>query len=148
MLSIIVPCYNEEESLPIFYNKLIDVLTTIKEDTELIFIDDGSKDSTIKIITSLAEQDKRVKYLSFSRNFGKEAAMYAGLNAVSGDYAVIMDADLQNPPDLLPEMLDDIKSGECDSVATRRVTRKGEPPIRSLFARMFYKIKSRLAHST
>ena len=131
MLSIIVPSYNEQESLPIFYKEITDVIQNMDTDYELLFINDGSKDRTLEILKSLADQDSHVKYFSFSRNFGKEAAMYAGFCNIHGDYAAVMDADLQDPPSLLPQMLDILKSGAYDSVATRRANRSGEPPIRS-----------------
>ena len=143
MLSIIVPCYNEEESLPYFYEELNKYLKDIGE-YELLFIDDGSKDKTIEVAKELKEKDKNIKIVSFSRNFGKEAAMLAGLKESKGDYVVLMDADLQDPPFLLPEMLETVKSGEYDSVATYRVSRKGEPVIRSFFARMFYKLINKM----
>ena len=138
ILSIIVPCYNEEEVLPIFYKETTEVLKNMDVDYEIIYVDDGSKDKTSKIIKEFAENDPHSKYIIFSRNFGKEAAMYAGLKNSIGDYVVIMDADLQDPPHLLPEMLNDLRSGEYDCIGSRRVTRKGEPKIRSFFARQFY----------
>lgn len=141
-LSIVVPCYNEEKVVPIFYREVKKFLSF---EHEIIFIDDGSKDGTLAEIEKLASQDKSVRYVSFSRNFGKEAAMYAGLEHSKGQYMVIMDVDLQDPPDLLPEMMAALDSGEYDSVATRRVNRKGEPPIRSFFARLFYKIINKLS---
>lgn len=144
-ITIIVPCYNEEEAIPIFYKELKTVLENINYNYELIFVNDGSVDGTINKIKKLAEKDENVIYLSFSRNFGKEAAMYAGMCNAHGDYIAIMDADLQDPPSLLPEMLEILESGEYDSVATRRISRKGEPPIRSCFARMFYKIINRIS---
>ncbi len=140
LISIVVPCYNEQESLPIFYNTIVPILTNIKCSYELIFVDDGSKDDTSKIMKNLAEKDKNVKYIIFSRNFGKESAMYAGLEGATGDYVAVMDVDLQDPPEKLVEMYSLIKNEGYDCVATRRVTRKGEPKIRSWFARMFYKI--------
>ncbi|MBE7067030.1 MAG: glycosyltransferase family 2 protein [Ruminococcaceae bacterium] len=141
LLSIIVPCYSEEEALPAFWEeitKVTDLMSNI--DFEFIFIDDGSKDNTKLILRDMAKADSRVRYVSFSRNFGKEAAMYAGLKYSKGDYVAIMDADLQDPPALLPEMLKAIEEEGYDSVATRRVTRKGEPKIRSWFARRFYQV--------
>lgn len=140
LLSIVIPCYNEEQVLPIFYAEVIRVLACMSCDYELIFVDDGSHDETLSVIKKFADGDKKVRYISFSRNFGKEAAMLAGLRSAVGDYMCIMDADLQDPPSLLPEMLSLIQSGECDSVATRRFTRDGEPPVRSFFAEKFYKI--------
>lgn len=145
-VSLIVPCYNEEESLPYFYEEAKSVLDTLIDyDAEFLFVNDGSKDKTLSILKELASKDNRVKYLSFSRNFGKEAAMYAGFCNATGDYVAVMDADLQDPPSLLPEMIKILESGEYDSVATRRVTRKGEPPIRSFFAKMFYKIINKIS---
>ena len=141
MISVIIPCFNEEDVLPIFYKEICKIVENLKEYRfEFIFINDGSKDATLDIIKNLSNQDERVKYISFSRNFGKEAAIYAGFEYSTGDYVVMMDADLQDPPSLLPEMIEAIVVEGYDSVATRRVTRKGEPPIRSFFARMFYKI--------
>lgn len=145
MISIIIPCYNEEEALPLFYKEASRVLHTMDEDYEFIFVNDGSKDKTLQILKNLAENDKHVIYLSFSRNFGKEAAMYAGFCNARGDYVAVMDADLQDPPALLPDMLQKLQTGEYDSVATRRVTRKGEPPIRSWFARKFYQIINKIS---
>lgn len=146
-ISIIVPCYNEEEAIPYFYKEITKISKSMNNDFEYIFVNDGSKDKTIEIIKKYAKKDKRVKYIHFSRNFGKEAAMYAGLELSSGDYVAIMDADLQDPPSLLPEMLSIIedKKSDYDCVGTRRVTRKGEPPIRSFFARKFYKIINKIS---
>lgn len=144
-ISLIIPCYNEEESLPIFYKETKKVLNDMACDYELLFVNDGSDDDTLCILKKLASQDDNVKYLSFSRNFGKESAMYAGFSNVSGDYVAVMDADLQDPPELLPAMLDKLEQESYDSVATRRVTRKGEPPIRSWFARMFYRMINRIS---
>ena len=145
-ISVIVPCFNEQESLPFFYEEINKVSKQMNAlSFEFIFVDDGSKDSTLSVIKEYASKDERVKYISFSRNFGKEAAIYAGFEACIGDYAVLMDADLQDPPSLLPEMYKAIKEEGYDSAATRRVTRKGEPPIRSFFARMFYKIINRIS---
>ena len=140
LLSIIVPCYNEQEVLPLFCRKTGEVLEKMGCEYELILVDDGSKDGTLAVMKDLAQKDTHVKYLSFSRNFGKESAMYAGLSNARGDYAAVMDADMQDPPSLLPRMLDKLQTGEYDCVAARRVSRKGEPKIRSLFARGFYKI--------
>ncbi len=146
-ISIVVPMYNEQEALDILYRELKSVTETIPEhEFEYLFVNDGSKDATLDEIKKLAEQDARVRYVSFSRNFGKEAAMYAGLKSASGDYVALMDADLQDPPALLPQMIQMIESGECDNVATRRVNRKGEPPIRSFFAKCFYKVMRKLTH--
>ena len=145
-ISVIVPCYNEEEVLPLFYQEVTRVAGLMEEFAfEFLFVDDGSRDGTMNVVKDLAEKDERVKYVSFSRNFGKEAAMYAGFTHASGDYVAVMDADLQDPPALLPEMMAAIKNEGYDSVATRRVTRKGEPPIRSFFARCFYKLMRRIS---
>lgn len=144
-ISIIVPCYNEEEALPLFYKEVNKVSETMNEEFEFIFVNDGSSDKTLDVIKNLAKVDTRCKYINFSRNFGKEAAMYAGLELSTGDYVTLMDADLQDPPKLLPKMLKLIKEEGYDSVGTRRVTRKGEPPIRSFFARMFYKIINKMS---
>ena len=147
ILTVIVPCYNEQESVPLFYNELIKLNNYFEENSlelELLFIDDGSKDKTIDAVRALHDSDSRVHLVSFSRNFGKEAAMYAGLQNSHGDYVVFMDADLQDPPSLLPAMFDGLNEG-YDSVATRRVSRKGEPPIRSFFARMFYRLMHRIS---
>ena len=146
-ISIIIPCYNEEQTIPFFYEEINKISKKIKANFEFIFVNDGSKDNTISIIKKYSKKDKRVKYINFSRNFGKEAAMYAGLEYSKGDYVAIMDADLQDPPSLLPEMLNILedKENDYDCVGTRRVTRKGEPPIRSFFARMFYKIINKIS---
>ena len=146
-ITLIVPCYNEEQALPFFLPEIFRVAEEMKEkaELELLFVDDGSKDKTLEVLRSFAEQDKRVKYISFSRNFGKEAAMYAGFCNAKGDYVAVMDADLQDPPSLLPQMFDLLESGEYDSVATRRVTRAGEPKIRSFFARRFYGLINRIS---
>ena len=145
-LSIIVPCYNEEETIPIFYDAVTAVMAGLPDiQPEYIFVDDGSKDKTILILRELAARDSAVRYLSFARNFGKEAAMYAGLQHATGELVTLMDVDLQDPPSLLPEMLSLIGTGEYDCVAVRRVTRKGEPPIRSLFARTFYRLINKMS---
>ena len=139
-ISVVVPCYNEQEALPIFYVETTKELEKIPNITwEFVLVDDGSKDKTLETMQKLAEKDEKVKYISFSRNFGKESAMYAGLENATGDYVVLMDADLQDPPALLGRMVMEIEENGYDWVGTRRVTRKGEPPIRSFFARMFYK---------
>lgn len=137
-VSLIVPCFNEEDALPVFYAEAARVLDTMDCEAELLFVDDGSTDRTLQLLRELAGKDLRVKYISLSRNFGKEAAMYAGFCNFRGDYVAVMDADLQDPPALLPEMLRILRGGEYDSVATCRKTRSGEPPIRSWFARRFY----------
>ena len=147
LISLIVPCYNEEGSLPILYEALCNVRkaeTSPDRFYEFIFVNDGSRDKTSSIIKELAENDKSVKYIFFSRNFGKEAAMYAGMQKAKGDYVAILDADMQDPPSLIPEMINILDSGEFDIVAARRVTRKGEPKIRSFFARCFYKLINRM----
>ena len=144
-LSVIVPCYNEEEAAPLFYEAFIRETAGMSVEFELIFVDDGSRDKTLEAFKALHEKDERVHYLSFSRNFGKESAMFAGMEAVTGDYVAIMDVDLQDPPALLKDMLYGIEQEGYDCVASRRVTRKGEPPIRSFFARMFYKLINRIS---
>ena len=145
-ISVIVSCYNEQESIPYFYEEITKISKKMKDlDFEYLFVNDGSKDNTLKIVKELSEKDDKVKYVSFSRNFGKEAAMYAGLKYADGDYITLMDADLQDPPALLPEMYRLIKEEGYDSVGTRRVTRKGEPPIRSFFARCFYKLINKMS---
>ena len=145
LISLVVPCFNEEQSLPYFWEQTTAVMEQMDYlDVEVIFVDDGSRDRTLEVLRSLAKSDSRVKYLSFSRNFGKEAAMYAGLEHAKGDYAAVMDADLQDPPALLAEMYRAVTQEGYDSAATRRVTRKGEPPIRSFFARMFYRIINKM----
>ena len=144
LLSIITPCYNEEATIHYFYEETKKYLDTMDVDYEIIFVNDGSKDKTVEECLKVKEKDQNVKILNFSRNFGKEAAMYAGLNEAKGDLVVIMDTDLQDPPKLLPEMYDILQSNEYDSVATYRVNRKGEPPIRSFFARMFYKMINKM----
>lgn len=145
-ISVIVSCYNEEESLPLFYEEMRKVMDEMSQnDFELIFVNDGSRDNTLKEIKELRAKDKRVRYISFSRNFGKEAAMKAGLDYSTGDYVTLMDADLQDPPKMLPEMLNILESEHYDCVGTRRVTRKGEPVIRSFFARKFYKIINKMS---
>lgn len=145
LLSIIIPCYNEHEAIPIVYHELKKVLADMPCDHEIIFVNDGSSDKTQVVLAELAQSDERVIYLKLSRNFGKEAAMYAGLSNFHGDYAVIMDADMQDPPSMLPEMFEAVSSGECDVAATRRVDRHGEPPIRSFFARCFYRFVNRIS---
>ncbi|MCR4924369.1 MAG: glycosyltransferase family 2 protein [Lachnospiraceae bacterium] len=150
LLSVIVPCYNEEDAIPFFYKEICKTAEELKKEfadleCEFLFIDDGSVDKTLLKVKELREGDKRVHFVSFSRNFGKEAGIYAGLENCRGDYAVIMDADLQDPPSLLPDMYRALVREGYDSAATRRVTRKGEPPIRSFFARMFYRIINRLS---
>lgn len=145
LLSIVVPCYKEEEALPLFYSEVHKVLNTIDIDHEIIFVDDGSTDRTLNVMHELSGMDPKVHYISFSRNFGKEAAMYAGLANAKGEYVAVMDADLQDPPELLPKMLEILESEEYDSVATRRVSRRGEPVLRSFFARTFYRIINKIS---
>ena len=146
-ISLIVPCYNEEESLQPFYEELVRVSTDMAEyEFEFLFVDDGSKDKTLSILKDYAKEDSRVKYISFSKNFGKEAAMYAGFCNATGDYTAVMDADMQDPPALLKEMVEILEKGEYDSVATRRQTRSGEPKLRSFFAKMFYKVMGKISN--
>lgn len=147
MISLIVPCYNEQESLPIFYEEVTKVVEKMDTEYELVLVNDGSRDKTLEVMRELAAKDSHVKYHSFSRNFGKEAAMYAGFCNAKGDYVAVMDADMQDPPALLPEMMKILESGEYDSVATRRADRKGEPKIRSWFARKFYKIINKISEA-
>lgn len=144
-LSIVVPCFNEESTIPIFYNTVEKIKKQIDADVEYCFVDDGSKDKTLAILRNLSKESESVHYISFSRNFGKEAALYAGLKMAKGNYVVTMDVDLQDPPALLPKMWNILHESDYDCVATRRVTRKGEPPIRSFFARLFYKIINELS---
>lgn len=149
LISIIVPCYNEEESIPLFYEEMCKIMEEMKHmvDFEIIFVDDGSKDKTLALSRDLSQKDYRVKYVSLSRNFGKESAMYAGLRKSKGDFVATMDVDLQDPPSLLPEMYRDLtnESLDWDCIGTRRVTRKGEPPVRSFFARCFYKFINKIS---
>ena len=144
-ISIIVPCYNEQEALSLFYKELVEIFNKMDYLYELILINDGSSDNTIEIIRKLAGSDNNITYISFSRNFGKEAAMYAGFCNANGDYIAVMDADMQDPPALLPQMMDILDSGNYDSVAARRADRKGEPPIRSWFARKFYQVINKIS---
>lgn len=146
MITCVVPCYNEEPVLDRFYSEITRIAGEMADiEFEFLFIDDGSKDGTLRKLHELAGVDSRVHYVSFSRNFGKEAGIYAGLQNASGDYVVIMDADLQDPPSLLPEMYRAITEEGYDCIGSRRVTRKGEPPVRSFFARMFYKLMNRMS---
>jgi len=152
LVSVVVPCYNEQEVLPMFYDEITKVTDQMAKDYpeltfEYLFINDGSKDKTLEILRSLALRDERVRYISFSRNFGKESGMYAGLENAKGDYVVVMDADLQHPPAFLPEMYSYVKDGEYDCATTRRVSRKGESKIRSWFARKFYKIMNKISQT-
>ena len=152
LISVIVPCYNEQEVLPMFYKEITRVSASMQEahpelEFEYLFIDDGSKDRTLRTLRIMAKYDKRVRYISFSRNFGKEAGIYAGLSNAKGDYCVVMDADLQHPPKFLPEMYEAVSSGEYDCATTRRVSREGESKIRSWFARLFYKIMNHISQT-
>lgn len=148
-LSIVVPSYNEEEALPVFYEATEKVMAESLPDVdyEYLFIDDGSRDNTMEVVHSLEQKSDRVHYVSFSRNFGKEAAIYAGLENACGEYTVIMDADLQDPPALLPEMYRTLTEEDYDCIGSRRVNRKGEPPIRSFFARAFYRLMSKISQA-
>ena len=149
LISLIVPCYNEEEAMPLFYQEAARVAAQMEKshgaEFEIIFVDDGSKDGTLRVARELHDADPRVRYVSFSRNFGKEAGIYAGLKAAKGDYVATLDADLQDPPALLPDMLDALLTGDYDCAAPRRTTREGEPPVRSWFARMFYRIINKMS---
>lgn len=145
-LSIIVPCYNEAESLPLFYEETQKVVSNMEVEVEYLFVNDGSADQTLEIMKELYDIDpNHIRYLSFSRNFGKEAAIYAGLQHSKGDYVTLMDADLQDPPEMLPEMLSIIQNEGYDCVGTRRTTREGEPPVRSFFAKTFYKLMNKIS---
>ncbi len=149
LISLIIPCYNEEESLPTLYSALQAVSSEVRKidadkNFEYIFVNDGSSDKTLEVIKSFASDNSVVKFISFSRNFGKEAAMYAGLEKSKGDYVAILDADMQDPPSLIPQMIKALDNDECDIIAARRVTRVGEPKIRSFFARMFYKLINKM----
>jgi len=150
-ISITVPCYNEAAALPYFLpeiRKVADILSATNDLCfEFLFVDDGSRDGTLELLRKFAVEDQRVRYISLSRNFGKEAAIYAGFQHATGDYVAVMDADMQDPPSLLPEMYETLQEGEYDSVATRRVDRKGEPPIRSFFARCFYKLINKISNA-
>ena len=143
-LSIVVPCYNEQEALPLFVNEVEKVVNQLNIETEYIFINDGSTDQTLKVIRKVYRKlPYKIRYLSFSRNFGKEAALFAGLKAAKGELVTVMDADLQDPPELLPQMIEILETGKFDCVGTRRTSRQGEPVIRSFFARLFYKVINR-----
>ena len=147
MLSIIVPCYNEEATLPLFVAAVETVNQQMQQKLEYIFVNDGSQDRTLQVIKDLYQQQPdSVRFISFSRNFGKEAALYAGLKAAKGDLITVMDADLQDPPELLPEMLRLINTGEYDCIGTRRLDRAGEPPVRSFFAKLFYRLQKNRAN--
>lgn len=145
MISIVVPCFNEQEVIPIFFNELEKTRKKLNTDFEYIFIDDGSTDGTLDVIRSLSKEKNYVRFISFSRNFGKESALYAGLKASNGSLVTVMDADLQDPPELLPQMIELIETTDVDCVGTRRLNRKGEPPIRSLFAKTFYKLINKIS---
>ena len=144
-ITCVIPCFNEEEAIPVFYKEALAVLESMKVSYEFIFVDDGSSDKTLLVLQNLQKKDSNIHYISFSRNFGKEAALYAGLSKASGEYTAVMDADLQDPPSLLPQMLKALETEKFDCTATRRETRKNEPPVRSFFARLFYKIMARLS---
>ncbi len=145
-ISLIIPCYNEEQALPFLYKEIVKLAEDMAEqEFEFIFINDGSKDQTLELIKKLRVSDDRVHYVSFSRNFGKEAGIYAGLKAATGDYISLIDADLQDPPSLIKEMYESLKTEDYDCVATRRVDRKGEPVIRSFFAKQFYKLINKIS---
>ncbi|HEL1596356.1 TPA: glycosyltransferase family 2 protein [Streptococcus suis] len=146
MISIIVPCFNEEEAIPYFYDAMEKVRKEMEEQFEYIFVNDGSKDRTLTVLRQLSGQDRAVRYLSFSRNFGKEAALYAGLQAAQGELVTVMDVDLQDPPEMLMEMKAMLDGNpDLDCVGTRRVSRDGEPPIRSFFAKLFYKLMNKIS---
>ena len=149
LISVVVPCYNEQESLSLFYPEIVKIAEemSIKNDLdfEFLFVDDGSKDDTLKILRDLSVTDKRVRYISFSRNFGKESAMFAGLENAKGDYVVIMDADLQHPPRFIPEMYGYVSSGEYDCASTRRISRKGEPKLKSFLSNKFYDVINKIS---
>ena len=147
LLSIIVPCYNEQEALPLFYDEISKVLKKLKENYELILVNDGSSDNTLEVMKKLSKKDKNVSYISFSRNFGKESAMYAGICNAHGDYVGFIDADLQHPPILIKDMMEHLRSGKYDCASCRRVNRTGDSKIRTWFARMFYKIINSISES-
>jgi len=145
-ISVVVPCFNEEEAIPVYYQEMCRVMTSMSDVTfEIIFVDDGSSDKTLKLLKDLNEKDRRCRYLSFSRNFGKEAAIYAGLQNAEGDYVATMDVDLQDPPDMLPEMYRILMEEDYDNVATKRSTREGEPRIRSFLSESFYKFMNSIS---
>ncbi|MBQ8926917.1 MAG: glycosyltransferase family 2 protein [Oscillospiraceae bacterium] len=152
LISIVVPCYNEEEVLPLFYTEIQKVMQQMQQEHpsltfEMLYIDDGSRDRTLELLREMSLHDDRVRYISFSRNFGKEAGMYAGLEQSKGDYVVVMDADLQHPPAFLPNMYNFVKDGEYDCATTRRVSREGESKVRSFFARAFYRLMNRISQT-
>ena len=145
-LSFVIPCYNEEKTIPLLFNELIKIIPLIDRTAELIFVDDGSTDATLKELQQLSSQDTRVHYISFSRNFGKEAAILAGLQAARGEYTATLDADGQDPLYLIPKMLEAVVSGEFDCAGCRRMNRRGEPPVRSFFSRLFYKFMNKISN--
>lgn len=147
MISVIVPCFNEEEAIPLFFAEMEKIKKEVSHSFEYIFINDGSKDKTLEVLRGLAKMNGFVRYISFSRNFGKEAALYAGLQASTGDLVTVMDVDLQDPPELLPQMVELIEDSDIDCVGTRRADRKGEPPIRSFFAKKFYQLINRISET-
>lgn len=152
LISVVVPCYNEQDVLPLFYDEIIKVTDKMKTEHnnlsfEFLYINDGSKDNTLNLLRQYAEKDKRVRYISFSRNFGKESAMIAGLENSEGDYVVVLDADLQHPPEFIPQMYEYVASGEYDCASTRRVSRKGESKLLSFFARSFYKVINKISQT-
>lgn len=147
-ISIVIPCFNEQEAIPVYYREMAKVMERMKETAfELIFVDDGSRDGTLAELRKLSRQDQRCRYLSFSRNFGKEAAIYGGLSVTSGDYAVVMDVDLQDPPELIPRMYQMLQKEDCDCVATRRADREGEPKLRSFLSDSFYRVINRISQT-
>ena len=145
LITLVVPCFNEEETIPLFYKEINKIINKINVEFEIMFVDDGSTDKTLDVIKKYAKNDKKIRYISFSRNFGKEAAMLAGLEYSRGDYVTIMDVDLQDPPSLIQKMYQILKNEDYDCVGTRRVTRKGEPVIRSFFAKNFYKLINKMS---
>jgi len=147
MITLIIPCFNEEEAIPIYFEEMEKVKKEVNHDFEYIFVNDGSKDRTLDILRNLAAKYPFVRYISFSRNFGKEAALYAGLQASQGALVTVMDVDLQDPPELLPQMTKMIETSDIDCVGTRRADRKGEPPIRSFFAKKFYQLINRISNT-
>ncbi len=152
LISVVVPCYNEQDVLPMFYEEITKVTDKMKSEHdnlnfEYVFVNDGSKDITLDILRDYSEKDSRVRYVSFSRNFGKEAAMIAGLENAKGDYVVLLDADLQHPPEFIPQMYEYVSSGAYDCAATRRISRKGQPKLLSFFARSFYKVINKISQT-
>ncbi len=145
MISIIIPCFNEEEAIPLYFSEMEKLKGSLSHEFEYLFINDGSSDKTLEILRRMASEHSYVRYISFSRNFGKEAALYAGLQASTGDLVTVMDVDLQDPPELLPQMIEIIETTDTDCVGTRRTDRTGEPPIRSFFARRFYQLINKIS---